>query len=294
MQIRNKVLFTILAGAFVYLLTNVTRQPPVWQLTMSIFVGGIVLVVQILIETAEESRRTARIVVQMDEVAALFTRTDEELGRSIAQFVRTATRIDGTEGLRLRFANLQIRRMTTLFDGLERGSVEYEGEDRDWLLGLTETAMETIDAISTASFRKGRTFVDEEDLWTSDLGMRYLTGQRKAVDRGVKIRRLFLLDEDPEAGSEANLEMTVRLLEPHKKIGIETRVIRSSNLDFLVQANLADFVLFDDKISYELEPAPSMGSVRPVIARSMLVVDGDRVHERRGRFESLWANGEKI
>jgi hypothetical protein len=294
MQIRNKVLFTILAGAFVYLLTNVTRQPPVWQLTMSIFVGGIVLVVQILIETAEESRRTARIVVQMDEVAALFTRTDEELGRSIAQFVRTATRIDGTPGLRLRFANLQIRRMTTLFDGLERGSVEYEGEDRDWLLGLTETAMETIDAISTASFRKGRTFVDEEDLWTSDLGMRYLTGQRKAVDRGVKIRRLFLLDEDPEAGSEANLEMTVRLLEPHKKIGIETRVIRSSNLDFLVQANLADFVLFDDKISYELEPAPSMGSVRPVIARSMLVVDGDRVHERRGRFESLWANGEKI
>jgi hypothetical protein len=251
-----------------------------------------VLVAQVLVDAAEESRRTASIVVRMNEGAAMFARGDEELGRRVATFARSAARLDNSEDLRLRFANHEIRRLTQLFDGLERGSVEYEGEDRDWLLGLTEVAEASIDAISTASQRADRNYVDQ-DLWTSDLGLRYLHRQRLAIHRQVLVRRLFLLDEDPALDPDASQEMIRRLLEPHAKIGVTTRVLRSSNVDFIIRADLADFVLFDGKISYELEAAPSLGDVRPVIARSMLILDEARVLERRARFDSMWASAEE-
>jgi hypothetical protein len=93
---------------------------------------------------------------------------------------------------------------------------------------------------------------------------------------------------------DGNEDLRLRFANREVRRLTKTGVLRSSNLDFLVQANLADFVLFDDKISYELEQAPSMGSVRPLVARSMLVVEHDRVRERRGRFQSLRENGEKI
>lgn len=291
MRIRPKILTTAVAGGFTYLLTELTGQPEIWQLTMTVFVGGVTLVVQFLIEAADQSRRTTEVVARMNNATALFARADEHVSRSVAALAETAARLEHGDDLRTRFATHETGRLTRLYDGLRRGSAEYEGEDRDWLLGLTETATTSIDATSIASFVTGRVFVDEE-LWGSDLGLRYLARQQQAIGRGVRVRRLFLLDEGVDGSDVADGPQIAALLAPHKDISVETRVLRSTNVKVLIQTNLADFILFDDTIGYEIESAPSMGTVRPVIARTMLIIEQSRVAERRARFETMWANAE--
>ena len=292
MKIWLKILVTAIAGGLTYLLTDTTHQPQIWQLTMSVFVGGIVLVVQLLVETAELTRRTADTVAEMNAATALLAQAEDALGKdSLTKLVEAAARIDRRDGAQILFADLQVSRLTDLFEGLRAGRAEYEGIDRDWLLGLTDTATASIDATSMTSFSKSRGFVDEGDFWTSELGRRYLDGQRRAIKRGVRIRRVFLLDakENPTG------EQIEDLLRPHKSIAVETRVLRSDSLDFLLEGNLADFILFDQKISYELQSATRLGVDSPAFVNTVaLLVAEKRVHERRTRFEEIWNDARPV
>ena len=302
MQVRMKILVTAIAGGLTYLLTNATGQPEIWQLTMSVFVGGIVLVVQVLIDhdtsvtalavSQREHAATVQSVVdrrfaQVSEATGLFSRLEASRLREdeMIRLVRSASAIDPEDVVLRRFADHEIRRLAQLFDGLQNGWAFYEGEDRDWLLGLTACAQKTIDATSMTSFDAPKGYVDEGQFWASDLGQRYLARQRRAItERGVKIRRLFLLDDT----SAQDAEKVAELVKPHKAIGVETRLLRQSELDFLIQPDLYDFILFDGRVSYELRAASTLGpDARPLIASVTLVVDW-RVADRRQRFEQMW------
>lgn len=308
MKVRIKILVTVIAGGLTYLLTNATGQPEIWQLTMSVFVGGIVLVAQVLIDSdtrvlelaaqqAQHVLRTEEILERrfaaINEATALYGRIEAAALRDdeMTRLVTSAARVSATSGanpgneLLHRFVNFEINRLSQLFDGLQSGWAFYEGEDRDWLLDLTACATKSIDATSMNTFDTPKGYVDEGQFWASDLGQRYLARQRRAIDeRGVRIRRLFLLD-DTAAENEAKIEA---LVEPHKKIGVETRILRQSALDFLLQTDLFDFILFDSSISYELRSASTLGAdARPVIASVTLVVDW-RIDDRKKRFEQMW------
>lgn len=290
MKIWLKILLTVIAGGLTYLLTNSTGQPEIWQLTMSIFVGGVVLVIQILVDTAELVRRTADGVAELDAANTLLAQGDATLGgHNLRRLVEAASQLDRREEAQLRFADLQVRRLTELIEGLRTGRAEYDGGDRDWLLGLTETAATTIDATSMTSFGRFRGFVDEGQFWSSELGRRYLEAQRRAIERGVQIRRVFLISakENPDP---AQIEA---LLAPHRKVKIETRVLRSDDLDFLLEGTLADFILFDQQVSYDLHTATSLDEdTPPLIATVALVVNPARVAERRRRFQEIWDAAE--
>ncbi|MEV6600883.1 hypothetical protein AB0M36_29160 [Actinoplanes sp. NPDC051346] len=307
MKVRVKILVTAVAGGLTYLLTNATNQPEIWQLTMSVFVGGIVLVTQVLIEydlavidlkatMTEHSQRTEDVVdrrfAQVSEATALYGRVEATALREdqITRLVCSAASIRADDHLLRRFADYEINRLARLFDGLESGWAFYEGEDRDWLLDLTACVEETIDATSMTSFDTPKGFVDEGQFWASDLGQRYLAQQRRAInDRGVRVRRLFVLD-DASAEDAARIET---LVSPHRKIGVETRVLRQSKLDFLLQPDLFDFILFDGRLSYELRSASVLGpEARPLIASVTLVVDW-RVEDRKQRFEQLWRDADE-
>ena len=290
MQILIKIVVTAVAGGLAYLLTNTTNEPVIWQLTMSVFVGGVALVVQFLIDVAEQSRRTADLVRKMNEAATLLAESDGVLGRdSLSRLVRAAGGISGREDLQLRFADRQVVDLANLFDGLQSGRAEHEGEDPDWLLGLTETASISIDATSMTSFDKYRGFVDEGQFWASDLGLRYLDRQRKAIERKVRIRRLFLLAEDA-----TDADRLQALLEPHKKIKVETRILRADDIYFLYRNDLEDFIVFDQRISYEFHTARTLReNVTPLIANVALVVNPRLVRQRQERFEELWSAAEE-
>jgi len=284
-QILIKIVVTAIAGGLTYLITNATHQPQIWQLTMSIFVAGLILVVQFLIESAEQNRHLLDEVRGISRAAAQLATAEGHLGRgSLTRLVESAGRLNPLEELQLRFARHQVDDLANLLDGLRSGRAEHEGEDPDWLLGLTQTAAKTIDATSLTSFDRHHGFVDEGDFWLSDLGLRYLDLQRKAIERGVRVRRMFLLTED--ATDEEQLE---RVLAPHRQIGVQTTIVRPDDIHFLHQNDLEDFILFDGKVSYEFHTARTLRKdVTPLIASVALVVEARLVKKRQERFEELW------
>jgi hypothetical protein len=307
-KVRIKILFTAIAGGLTYLLTDATGQPQIWQLTMSVFVGGIVLVVQVLIDHDKsvadlvKSQQEHVVAVEMlvdrrfaqvSEATLLYAEVETSRLRrdEMTRLVTSAASIDPTDIVLRRFADNEIQRLSRLFQGLHNGWAFYEGEDRDWLLGLTACAHESIDATSLTSFDVPRGYVDEGQFWLSDLGQRYLALQRRAIiDRGVKIRRLFLLD-DVSAEREAQVH---ELVKPHKAIGAQIRILRQSEMDFLIQPDLYDFILFDGRVSYELRAAYTLGpDSRPLIASVTVIVDG-RVEVRKARFEQLWKDATDL
>jgi hypothetical protein len=151
--------------------------------------------------------------------------------------------------------------------------VRAERGDADWLLGLTETATTGIDAVTMASFGEGAFFA-------SDLGRQYLERQRDAIARNVRVRRLFLLTErTPDA------RRVDALVEPHRTIGVQTRVIYGFR-----QSTLDDFTVFDQKVSYEFHTARvTDDGLAPLVAGVALVADPRLVRRRQERFEQLLA-----
>jgi hypothetical protein len=299
----TKIVITVIAGGLTYLLTNMTGQSEIWQLTMSVFVGGITIVVQFLIdfdnrlrsvqdEQSAHAHRTERIVdhgfASINEATSLYGRVEATALRpdEITRLVGHVANIDPADALLHRFAEREIVRLSRLFKGFHDGNVSYEGEDRDWLLGLTDGARKTIDATSmTTLAATPRGFVDE-GIWTTDLGQRYLDAQSMAIaDHGVRIRRLFLLDD------EAALDdpKTRDLIRQHHDIGVETRVLIPSKIPPLQRSSMFDFILFDDAVSYELSPASTLpGDTRPVIMNTTLITDERTVRDRIRRFTRLW------
>nr|WP_221381365.1 hypothetical protein [Actinoplanes polyasparticus] len=301
MQLRLKLVVTIVAGAVTYLLTHATEQPEIWQLTMSIFVAGVVLVVQFLLDAAEQTRMLARAiggdgtdgapsltekVESISEAANHLARVEGLLGRdSIVRVVESAGRMDPKEEFLLRFTHRQLEGLANLLDGLRSGRADHEGGTPDWLLDLTDAATISIDATSMSSFDQAPGFVDDGEFWTSELGLRYLDRQRQAIARKVRIRRLFLLAGDADDPVKLH-----RLLEPHLKIRIEVRVLRHDDTPFLFQTGLEDFIIFDQKVTYELQTARVLSTdVTPSISNVALVSNPQLAAKRRQRFEDLWA-----
>jgi hypothetical protein len=287
-QLLIKIIVTAVAGGLTYLLTNTTNQPGIWQLTMSVFVGGTVLVVQFLIDAAEQSRRTGDLVQGMNEAVTLLARGEGVLGSdSLTRLVKAAAAIERREDLQLRFAEQQVEVLTNLFKGLKAERASHEGENPDWLLGLTQIASLSIDATSLTSFGKYQGYVDEGEFWSSELGRRYLIRQRMAIERNVRIRRLFVLTD-----TTVDRDKLPELLEPHQKVGVEIRIIHLNQVDFL--HNVADFIIFDQKISYEFQTSQAAReNTIPMLETVALMVNPEHLQRRRRDFEALWAAADE-
>ncbi|GAA2482715.1 hypothetical protein [Winogradskya humida] len=274
MKVRFKILVTAIAGGITYLLTSAAGQAAIWQLTMAVFVAGIVLVALILIDLNLA-------------VSELYTGPGKSRLRAddIDRLVAASASIDSADVVLRRFADHELSRLAQTLDGLREGWAVYEGEDRDWLLNLTECAFETIDATSMTSFDAPGNFADAGLFWATDLGRHYLARQRQAItERHVAIRRIFLIDDASDAGED----WIDDLVKPHKEIGVRTRVLRSSQLDSLTRTDLYDFIVFDGRLSYELRAASAPDPDVPPLITSVTLVADWRVEDRKRRFEQMW------
>lgn len=164
------------------------------------------------------------------------------------------------------------------------GEVSHEGEDREWMLGLTNDAQHTIDGISLTTVDAGTRGFDG-GLWTSDLGTRYLEYQREAIDRGVRIRRIFIFENAELAANETFQKITKR----QRDIGVEVRMLDQQLIPEALQPLIFDVIIFDEALSYETTPATAFaGNVRPAIVRTTLDPKPDRVRKLQDQFERLW------
>jgi hypothetical protein len=312
----RQIFVTLLSGGLAYFITTMTDQPQIWALTMSIFIGGITMMAQFLIRFEDHLESFAKKLktvvdgqlVHSAEIQSLiencFRTTNEatELFRAvedsslstdvITQLVRHSTKIEpDSPPLINGFAQTQISRTSQFLKELgEGGVVSHDGEDREWLLELTVQSQHTIDATSLSTVDAGATGF-HGGLWTSDFGQRYLKLQREAIDRGVLIRRIFILDgigqlEDPDF---------LLIYQQQLDRGIRTRVLDRSTIPHSLKNLLFDFVVFDDAISYEVTPASRVDDdMHPTITRTYLALQPHRVRERMRRFEDLWACAQEI
>jgi hypothetical protein len=167
--------------------------------------------------------------------------------------------------------------------------VPYEGEDRDWMLGLTRNAASTIDAISLTTVDAG---IDiDGGLWMTDLGQRYLQTQQEAVHRGVKIRRIFVTDKASVA-EDHDFQYVCGM---HNRMGIDVRVLYAADAPGTRANTMFDFIVFDNSLSYESTPTSVPGRSRqPIIINTRLVQDRERVEDRVRRFHELWTVAQEI
>lgn len=293
-----------------------------WSFGASTFVAGVILVVQFLMEVehrmsrVEQSQRShsdrlelsqqehAKLmqnqitsgISKINEATELFGQIEASAVRTdtVTQLVRNSTKIATPQrpDLVVRFAQGEIARLSQFLKDLGEGSeVTYEGEDRDWMLGLTRQCETSIDATSlTTVDAGGHGFVDG-GLWSSDLGQRYLDLQREAVRRGVTIRRVFIMDR-PELMSDPDFRKVCKW---HQDRDIHIRVLdpTSARNAGTPRSALTDFIIFDQAVSYEAQPAaPYERDSTPVIINTRLILRQETVDERRRRFEELWRQAE--
>ncbi|MFC3578019.1 DUF6879 family protein [Streptomyces yaanensis] len=301
-RLLKKTLLGLLVAGASWVLTSVLNQDKnqVWQLTVSVVLGGAALIVQYLmdfeqrLETMEASqkrriremreslsahheqmrRAVDESFAKINDATELFSQVDRSVLRSdgVTRLARKYTQVGehGSEIVKT-FAQEEIGRLASLMESLSNGSADCPGENHDWLIDLTTCAKKTVYATSTSVDR---------DFWFSEPANRYLKAQEKAIkQRGVVVRRLFLVSK-PEDRTES-LE---QLCERHREFGIDARIAVRSLLPPPAQVTpLNDFIIFDGELSYETEP-----DVEVMPAKTTLKMTRDHVSERINRFTMLW------
>jgi hypothetical protein len=211
----------------------------------------------------------------------------------LADFLETAGQVDGrVNPLLQRLARREVERVTMFVRQLPVGiDIDYDGEDRDWMLGLTQEAQTSIDAISLSTVDAGVIGLDG-GLWTSDLGQRYLELQREAVTRNVRIRRIFVVEQ--EHMQMIRDESFLRITQMQRDIGVQVRMLDHHLIPDWMRAMIFDFIVFDGAVSYETTPTTSFasGRPRPGMLRTRLAPEPKRVQELEERFEKLWERAD--
>jgi hypothetical protein len=169
----RKIAVSLTIGVSTYLIVSMLARTPVEPqllgFTLSVFIGGVALVTQVLVDfvsrlvTVEDSRQ--RHAEHMDdlvlagfakvnEATALFSLVESPALRAdvVIQLVRHATLLHPSPPqLIFRFAEAEIGRMSQFLKGLGEGIVACDGEDRDWMLALAGQALSSIDAHCSTS-----------------------------------------------------------------------------------------------------------------------------------------------
>jgi hypothetical protein len=180
-------------------------------------------------------------------------------------------------------ADSEVERLSQTLRALAGGSeLFYDGEDRDLLLSLARHCTCSIMATAWAT-TSGHGVGFEAGFWLNDLGGRYLALQRAAVGRGVTIKRLFIYDSPELVGSAASRE----ILAMHRDAGVQVRTVSGGLVS--PDGSIADFIVFDEQISYETAPVVrAENSTAPWLLTTRLVMDDDTVRDRLNRYNELW------
>jgi len=308
----RKIVSSLIVGGGAYVITNNASDEQLtllWTVSLSVFLGGLTLVVQFLVDftnrlEALELGQRRHLAAVRDMIRTRFANISEAT-ELFGRVEGSAMSIDLVKELAGHSANLdpaahqlvhllahsEIARVSDFMKELsQQTEITYDGEDRDWLLALTRNAQTTIDATSfMAVDASAQGF--SGGLWASNLGQSYLEEQQKALDRGVTIRRIFMLDV-PEQAQDPEL---LQICKMQQKLGILVRTLDPLTLPGPHGHRMLDFILFDSVISYESTIAAwARKGTKPPIVNTRLVLSPHRVLERVGRFAELWLAANEL
>ena len=288
-----KVGFPLLAGLITLVAANSGGMQARDTLELAAIVAFGVALILFIVDTEIRLSAVGGLVAagfaRMGGLAELSAKMERSsLGPALlTEFLDTASQVDKrVNPLLRRVARQEVERVTAFARQLQAGGeIAYDGEDRDWLLGLTQEAESSIDAISLSTVDAGVLGLDG-GLWTSDLGIRYLEDQRKAIAREVRIRRIFVVEDEAMAHDESFLRVT----QMQRNAGVRVRMLDRKLIPDYLQSMIFDFIIFDGAVSYETSAvAPfTADQPRPGILRTRLAPEPAWVRGLEQRFEQLW------
>jgi hypothetical protein len=305
-SVTRKALVTVVLGGATFLITNALNQPQHVQITLSILIGGIALILRFLVDfenrlaaveqlekdgMAEMKHLVGDAFSEISEATELFGLIEASALQTdlVTQLVRNSTQISPTSPpIVYHFVQAKIRETSDFLKQLaEGGTVTYYGEDREWLLGLTRNATFSIDAISMTAV--------DHDLWQSEIGQRYLDAQRRAAGSGKRVRRIFVLDSPAMADDPA----IRRACEEQRDMRIDVRLLDRAAVPPPLRVQVRDLIVFDDTLAYETNPTTTADPRHAQIAETRLVLTDSRVKECAQLFRELWdvsrgPDGERV
>ncbi|MBO0801791.1 MAG: hypothetical protein J2P25_01770 [Nocardiopsaceae bacterium] len=292
-----KVGFPLLAGLITLVASNLDGMQVRDALELAAIVAFGIALILFIVDTEIRISAVGGLVTagfarigKLAELSAKMERSS--LGPALLEeFLETACRVDGrVNPLLQRIARQDVKRVSTFLRQLQAGGeIAYDGEDREWMLGLTREAESSIDAISLSTVDAGVLGLDG-GLWTSDLGIRYLDDQRKAIARKVRIRRIFVVEHEDMAREESFLRVT----QMQRNAGVQVRMLDQKLIPDYLQSMIFDFIVFDGVVSYETAAgAPfTKGQPRPGTLRTRMAPEQARVRDLEQRFEQLWERAD--
>ncbi|XVU22190.1 DUF6879 family protein [Actinoplanes sp. CA-054009] len=294
MSALRMALVAVATGGITYLITNGLDQPAAVSLILAVLIGGIALIIRFLVDfekrlaavekvqrdSVEDTRKlVGDAFAEISDATALFGLIEASALQTdlVTQLVRNSTTISpDSPPIVYQFVQAKIKEMSDFLKQLaEGGTVTYYGEDRDWLLGLTRHAAESIDAVSLAAV--------DHDLWQSEIGQRYLDAQRRAARAGKRVRRIFVLD-DPAMEKDPGLRAAYQ---EQREMLIDVRLLDRSAVPTPLQVQVRDLIIFDDTLAYETTPTTTDPRLAQV-AETRLVLTDSRVKECAQLFRELW------
>jgi hypothetical protein len=299
-RIMRKALFTTLAGGVTYLITNLAVQPGIESITLSTFIGGVTLVVQFLIDFEGQLKavergmqahatETRRLIDdnfgKINEATRLYDRIERSAASSeVIHFINSISDLTSDRPPLVRqLARNGIEQMSlNLWRLSTRSDVILKGEDQEYLLNLTASAAVSIDATCIAAVDVGVDGVSG-GLWSSDLGQPYLDWQEEAVNRGVAIRRVFIVHGTNLADDDGLID----LLQQQQDKGIQVRVLEPVQAARFGTSARSDFVLFDHEVGYETNYNVFVGDEGPQTIQNTRLTQTD-VPVLIRQFENLW------
>lgn len=298
-----KILITVAVGTVTYVLTNVIdqSQEELWQIVLAVVIGGAALIVQYMVDfeqrlgAVETGQRQSRdelrrdLAAQHREMTELVDRGFRQVGEvtdlfgklkdsgmpdgEVKRLARSAARVgsEGQDFLRL-FAQAEIMRLAKTMTELTLETADLKGENNDTLIALTECAVESIHTTSS--------FVDLA-FWETATAQYYLEVQRAAIQRGVKVKRLFIVQHFRT--EEVNNKLK-EFLRDQRSTGIEAGVVALSELPREARGDRTpEFVIFDGELLFEMTTDAEQS-----YPNTKLDVREDNVRRRKERFAILW------
>jgi hypothetical protein len=303
--VRSKVASSTAAGTAVLAISSLTKQDFIEGLLLSILVGGIVLLTEILsdfdaqlrsVNEQQQAERLSNTATRLHEKVAASPVDGEQVDYLLDQIGQLPPQ---TPRLLTDLFNRRLKDLGTFAKQVHEAkryggpgqsaaeqpfSITYHGEDREWLLDLTSLTTKSMDAISLSTIDAG---VQDYDggLWTSDLGHRYVELMRWATMREVQIRRLFFFDLPgiPEDAVFREICLT------QKAIGVEVRILAEESLRPHLRSMVSDFIVFDAEVGYEMSSDVALpDGHKPQRMRTTLTYEPERVQDLQRKFEQLW------
>lgn len=300
LPLARKVGWAVLTGFIAFsgsvLLDNVLHVTLGDQLILTSMAGSVTLMVQYLAEfeqklvAFEGSERQAIADVQhtinngfvgVSEATELLNSIEKSpLNQdALKHVIHHAGRFTGLSIPLVRcLADSEVERLAETLQWLSGGrELPYEGEDREYLLGLTRKAKRSIMATSWTTVNGL-----DAGFWSTDLGVRYLDLQRTALQRDVKIKRVFIF----ETPNLMQSELVRQAISAQRAMGFEIRLLPNGPKD----GSIADFVLFDEEVCHDTFPVPRLEGSQALNTR--LTFDQGMVHTRLLQFRDLWSSAE--